>query len=202
MSRSRQVRAEENKELDTFNFHRGMSPELSAARPVLRRTHAQLLSAEASTRQKMIMYDILPVPQATLSKKERITIQAASAKADLRRAKARERMAKRRASIKALPPDEQDEYKKKARDARTKYREQNRRYLATASWGYRKRQCIEIEEAEDGRPAYDAYLLKSTTRHYKKARKVQREEQERRRLAAQSESDLPDSSELSTSESE
>ncbi|KAJ7036228.1 hypothetical protein C8F04DRAFT_1181508 [Mycena alexandri] len=193
MSRSRQVRAEDNKELDTFNLHRGMSPELSAARPVLRRTHSELLIAESSNQQKMLM--------ATLSKKERAAIQKANTQADLRRAKARERMARRRARIKALPLDEQLEYQDKARRARAKYREENRRYLAVASWGYRKRKYTEMEEAVAQRTPYEDYLLKSTIRQRKKERKVNTEER-RHRLAAEQDSDLPDSSEIPTSDSE
>ncbi|KAJ7038546.1 hypothetical protein C8F04DRAFT_1179564 [Mycena alexandri] len=185
MSRPRQARAADNKVLDSFNLQRGMSPELSAARPVLRRTHLELLAAESSTQQKMAM--------ATLSKKERAAVQTANAKAEIRRAKARERMAKRRAHIKVLPPDEQAEFQDKARRARAKYREENRRYLAIASWGYRKRKYIDLAEAVADRTPYDEYLLKLTIRHHKKVRTA------RSRAA---ESDLPDSSEMSSSESE
>ncbi|KAJ7017507.1 hypothetical protein C8F04DRAFT_1200388 [Mycena alexandri] len=131
---------------------------------------------------------------ATLSKKERNTVQAAATKVEL--------VGRRLVSEwPMLPPDEQVEYQNKAREARAKYCEQNRRYLAIASWGYRKRKYIDMEEAVTGRTPYDEYILKSTVRHHKKTRKARREEQESPRLAAEPESNLPDSSELSSSES-
>ncbi|KAJ7896574.1 hypothetical protein B0H13DRAFT_1885079 [Mycena leptocephala] len=127
-------------------------------------------------------------------------LAAVRQKAEARRAKARERMAIRRAKIKSLPLEEQEEYQNKAREARAKYRETHRQYLRIASWGNRNRKYLHLE----GDTRYDKYIVKSRVRELKKQRRKRQEAQAReaRARAANDESDVPGSSEISTSDSD
>ncbi|KAJ6503461.1 hypothetical protein C8R47DRAFT_1067482 [Mycena vitilis] len=159
-------------------------------RPTLRRPHQEQLATEETVKHKMSRY----------TRDERAAIAKAKEQNDLRRAKARERMALRRARIKALPEEEQREYQEKARQARAK----NRRYLQIASWDYRNRKFTELREAYAGsteRTRYEEYVTKSSIRRAKKSR-AERAEQKRLEAAQNETDDLPDSSEISTSDSD
>ncbi|KAJ7653362.1 hypothetical protein DFH06DRAFT_1134106 [Mycena polygramma] len=200
MRRSRPELSASNAKLDQLNFARrglGGDPSITTQRPVMRRPHQEQVAEEESLQQKM----------ANISKKQRNILQEKAEKAEIRRAKARERMAIRRAKIKALPPDEQYEYQNRARLSRAKWREENRRYLAVASWGYRHRKYVDLYEKLSGadRTLYDQYLTTSTNRRVKKLR-AQRMAERRAQppvdAGADEGSDLPDSSEISTSDSE
>ncbi|KAJ7601471.1 hypothetical protein DFH06DRAFT_1151641 [Mycena polygramma] len=208
MRRTRPEVSASNAKLDELNFARrglGGDPTITTQRPVMRRTHQELVAEEESAQQKM----------ANVSKRQRAaTLKDKAEKAEIRRAKARERMAisfqwdfSRRAKIKALPPDEQHEYQNRARLSRAKWREENRRYLAVASWGYRHRKYVDLYEKLSGtdRTLYDQYLTTSTNRRAKKMRAqriAERRSQPSADAGADVGSDLPDSSEISTSDSE
>ncbi|KAJ7843685.1 hypothetical protein B0H13DRAFT_1909277 [Mycena leptocephala] len=198
MPHSREAISKANDALDQLNFaNRGLGgdPNITTARPVMRRVHREQLEDEVSVQQKM----------SKLSKTERAAVDKAAERAEIRRAKARERMAIWRAKIKALPVEEQVEYQHKAQQARAKWREGNRRYLAIASWGYRNRKYIEMHAAHGDRTRYDDYLLKSDLRKY---RRIRSERAQQCQEAAKTEadpgelSDLPDSSDIPTSDSE
>ncbi|KAJ7840772.1 hypothetical protein B0H13DRAFT_2366055 [Mycena leptocephala] len=180
MPRSRKDVSLTNHTLDQFNCaNRGLGgdPSISTARPVM----------------------------SKLSKKERAAIDKATQQAEIRRAKARQRMAIRRAKIKALPTEEQQEYQDKAQQARAKWREGNRRYLAIASWAYRNRKYVEMCETYGDWTRYDDYLLHSNLRkfrHIGAERALQRQQAAEAEADPGEESDLPDSSEIATSDSE
>ncbi|KAJ7601269.1 hypothetical protein DFH06DRAFT_1353546 [Mycena polygramma] len=198
MARSHKTAAQSNECLDKLNQTLRIERDTSVSRPVLRRPHHERIAQEESTHQKM----------SRQSKDERAAIQRALQQNEKRRAKARERMALRRARIKALPPDEQIEYQEKARQARAKWRAENRRYLQIASWDYRNRKFIEMQEAHGGgdRTRYEEYISKSTIRGLKKNRAERRQERleagrpEQVTEPAADDSDLPDSSEIFTSD--
>ncbi|KAJ6493715.1 hypothetical protein C8R47DRAFT_1070214 [Mycena vitilis] len=201
MRRSRAEAAAANAKLDQLNFaHRGLGgdPSITTQRPVMRRIHQEQLTQDELTRQKM----------AKATRTQRATAEQKAQQAELRRAKARERMAIRRAKIKALPPEEQDEYRTRARASRAKWREENRRYLAISSWGYRHRKYVDLYEKFSGtdRTLYDRYLTTSTTRRLKKDRAQRIAERSQHPVpvdaGADEGSDLPDSSEIPTSDSE
>ncbi|KAJ7664810.1 hypothetical protein B0H17DRAFT_1143570 [Mycena rosella] len=84
-------------------------------------------------------------------------------------------ISRRRAKIKALPVDEQEEYHNRAHESRAKYREMNRRYLQIASWDYRNRKYIEMHELH-GHIRYDNYIRKSSLRTLRKKKKLAREQ--------------------------
>ncbi|KAJ7680862.1 hypothetical protein DFH06DRAFT_1120449 [Mycena polygramma] len=202
MPRSHQAAAQSNEQLDKLNNALRIQSGAATTRPLLRRPYQEQVAAEESVHQKM----------SKRTKDERAAIAKAAQQNQVRRAKARERMALRRAQIKALPPEEQLQYQEKARRARAKWREENRRYLRIASWDYRNRKFIEMHEAHGGeglgeRTRYEQYITKSSIRHFKKLRAErakQRAENEPLRREPQSESemddDLPDSSEIATSD--
>ncbi|KAJ7179735.1 hypothetical protein C8R46DRAFT_1212275 [Mycena filopes] len=188
---SRKDMLAEHKLLDQYNGSESSSRRKQPnPHPVLRQALREMIVEELSTKEKM----------TRVSRTERLRLAHAAEQLEVRRAKARERMAIRRAKIKALPSDEQAEYHEKARESRAKYREQNRRYLAVASWGYRNRKYVEFEVLCSEESRYKQYIVKSSRRADEKEQRAR--QQEARTRAAAEVSDLPDSSEVPSTDSE
>ncbi|KAJ7678330.1 hypothetical protein DFH06DRAFT_1121819 [Mycena polygramma] len=210
MRRSRPELSASNAKLDQLNFARrglGGDPSITTQRPVMRRPHQEQVAEEESLQQKM----------ANISKKQRNILQEKAEKAEIRRAKARERMAIRRAKIKALPPTNSTNIK-----IVQDYRALNGGKKTAGIWPLRRgatdigsllQTCtpspkiVDLYEKLSGadRTLYDQYLTTSTNRRVKKLR-AQRMAERRAQppvdAGADEGSDLPDSSEISTSDSE
>ncbi|KAJ7847080.1 hypothetical protein B0H13DRAFT_1907452 [Mycena leptocephala] len=83
MPHSREAIPEGQRRLNFANRGLGGDPNITTARPVMRRVHREQLEDEVSVQQKM----------SKLSKTERAAVDKAAERAEIRRAKARERMA-------------------------------------------------------------------------------------------------------------
>ncbi|KAJ7277033.1 hypothetical protein C8J57DRAFT_1223731 [Mycena rebaudengoi] len=135
-----------------------------------------------------------------LKQEQDIRHAEAATKAEIRRAKARQRMAIRRAKIRELPPEEQLEFRDRARKAQAKYRERHRRDLQLDALCYRNQKFLDTY----GSANYPAHVQKCSERRRQKLAR------QRAAVAATTivtrkacpDDDLPDSSEVPTSDDE
>ncbi|KAJ7909218.1 hypothetical protein B0H13DRAFT_2330650 [Mycena leptocephala] len=197
MPHSREAISKANDALDQLNFaNRGLGgdPNITTARPVMRRVHREQLEDEVSVQQKM----------SKLSKTERAAVDKAAERAEIRRAKARERMAIGAPKSKRFPWRNRWNTSTKHNSARQVARRQPS-LSGDSILGLSKPEIYEMHAAHGDRTRYDDYLLKSDLRKY---RRIRSERAQQRQEAAKTEadpgelSDLPDSSDIPTSDSE